>query len=65
MKGSWQEDRPASPHKLLNAYIKQLAKFTPLDGNEMIMNEEVNVEVMVETFQWERIQKRKSYYSVG
>jgi len=64
MMGSWHKDRPASPHKLLNAYVRRLTDFTPLDSNEMILGEEDASSVAVDTFQWDKIEKRKSQCSV-
>jgi hypothetical protein len=65
MRGSWHKDRPASPHKLLNAYVRQLADFTPLDSDEMILKGEEDVgQVKIDPFQWDKIAKRKSHCSV-
>ena len=66
MKLSWEDDRPASPHKLLNAYIKRLTGFVPLDGDTTILEEEADIgEVDIATFQWNNIEKSKSHHSVG
>jgi len=62
--GSWHKDRPASPHKLLNAYVRRLTNFTPLDSNEMMLGEEDASLFAVDTFQWDKIEKRKSQCSV-
>jgi hypothetical protein len=60
MRGPWQKDRPASPHKLLNAYVQGLAGFTPLDGDRAI--KEANVgPVETDNFQWDMIKNGKSH----
>ena len=65
MRGSWHKDRPASPHKLLDAYVRRLADFTPLDSDEMTLREEEDVgPVEIDTIQWDKITKRKAHCSV-
>jgi hypothetical protein len=56
MKGRWEGNRPASPHKLLNAYVHRLADFTPIDAATTLLEQEVDVgPVEIDTFQWEKI----------
>jgi len=56
MKRPWKKNHPASPHKLLDAYVYRLANFTPLDGVSVISKREDNVEpIDVEGFQWKKI----------
>ena len=40
LRGSWKADSPASPHKLLNAFVENMAEFTPPDGDESILAQE-------------------------
>jgi hypothetical protein len=66
MKGPWLKDRPAAPHKLLNAYVHRLAGFTPLDGGSAILREEPDVSpVAIGRFEWKKIAARASHYSGG
>ena len=66
MKRPWESGRPASPHKLLNAYVQRYVVLKHVDGNETILEgEEAPGPVLIGTFQWSRIENRKSYYSVG
>ena len=61
MMKSWEEDRPASPHKLLNAYIHSLTYFTPLDGDRAILEKEADVgPLSIVEFPWERIDQSKT-----
>jgi len=65
MSGSWDKNHPASPHKLFNAYVQQLADVTPFDGDEMILGGEEDVGLPeIEMFQWDRVTKRESHCSV-
>jgi hypothetical protein len=43
-----------------------MAKYTPPDGNETILNEEEGSPSLEgETFEWGKLEKGKSYYFVG
>ena len=65
MRGAWHKDRPASPHTLLDTYVRKLADFTPLDSDEMILREEKGVRPPnIRTFDWDRVTMRKSHCSV-
>jgi hypothetical protein len=56
MIGPWKEDCPASPHKLLNAYVHQLAEFTPLDADASLLGPEADIEPRsIGGFPWEMI----------
>ncbi|KIM32624.1 hypothetical protein M408DRAFT_20008 [Serendipita vermifera MAFF 305830] len=58
LSGHWETYRPASPHKLLNAYVYTLAYFTPLDGDKTLMKSEPDVEpIGVQGFYWEKIER--------
>jgi hypothetical protein len=43
MMGPWNENFPASPHKLLDAYVRQLADFTPLDADATLLGQEADI----------------------
>jgi hypothetical protein len=59
MMGPWLKDRPAAPHKLLDAYVCQLTNFTPLDGDNTILREEPDISsFMIETFDWKKFAER-------
>jgi len=64
MSGPWHKDHPASPHKLLDAYVQKLTDFTPLDGNDMTLREAAVGPIEADTFLWDKIEKRKSQCSV-
>jgi hypothetical protein len=62
MKGPWLEDRPAAPHKLLDAYVHRLSNFTPIDGDSTILREEPPISLAaIETFEWKKIAERASH----
>jgi len=61
MRRHWKANHPASPHKLLNAYVHRLTGFTPIDADTALLEEEADVEpVRVDTFQWEKIDEGAS-----
>ena len=64
--GSWKADSPASPHKLLNAFVENMADFTPPDGDESILaQEEVPHLIEIPTFDWSKLRRGKSYDFIG
>jgi len=63
MSGTWEQDRPAAPHKLLNDYVNRLTDFTPLDGDQSILRTEPDVgPIEIIGFQWDKINRCKSQY---
>jgi hypothetical protein len=61
MRRPWEENHPASPHKLLNAYVHQLTNFTPLDGDSFILGQEADVEpIGIDGFRWTTIEQGAS-----
>ena len=64
--GHWEQDRPRSPHKVLNAFVRRHAEFTPLDGSRSILEGEADVEpVDIGGFQWDKISQGKPQCFVG
>jgi hypothetical protein len=56
--GRWEEDCPASPHKLLNAYVHRLANFTPLDADAILLEQEEDIgPPNIGGFPWGRIER--------
>jgi hypothetical protein len=43
MMGPWKQDGPAAPHKVLNAYINTLTTFSPLGGDQSILETEPDI----------------------
>lgn len=66
LKGAWRQDQPASPHKILNAYICQITTFEPRDvDDEAILENEQDIEhLSVPGFRWDRIEEGKTNYSI-
>lgn len=62
MKRPWKENQPASPHKLLNAYVHEFTEFTPLDGDPVMLGKEDADAgpVNVGGFDWEKIHQGAS-----
>jgi hypothetical protein len=61
MRGPWEQDRPAAPHKVLDAYVHTLTTFTPLDGDQSIMETEPDIGPLeIEDFPWDKISQGKS-----
>ena len=62
MTRPWHKNRPASPHKLLDAYVQRFAGYTPSDS--AARGEEGHVgPVLLQTFQWNWITNRESHCS--
>jgi hypothetical protein len=60
--GPWNRNGPAAPQKLLNAYIKQLSGFSPLDCDGALLAQEPDVKPStISIFEWQRIKKGMSY----
>lgn len=56
INGEWHEDGPAAPHKLLNAYVKLISGFTPIDGDLSLLNAESPVKPpQITGFMWDKI----------
>lgn len=58
LKGNWMENHPASPHKLLNAYIQCFTNFTPCDSEMSLLNQEADVDaetLNIRGFEWDKI----------
>ena len=61
MRGHWGANSPASPHKLLNAYVYQFTNFEPIDVDSTLLEQEAKIEPMeFLTFQWEKIKQGRS-----
>ena len=64
---SWCNDRPAYPHKFLDAYVQRLADFKPSDSEATALRGEEGGEedgagpIEIETFQWDKIAKGESH----
>ncbi|KAG8768995.1 hypothetical protein FRC15_004829, partial [Serendipita sp. 397] len=62
LNGGWTRDAPASPHKLLNAYVKAYSEFMPVDGPKDIMSEEPEVDqIFIRTFDWTHIESHPNF----
>ena len=60
--GNWKAFSPASPHKLLNGYVKEMADYTPRDGDATILEqEEEPCLTRIPTFDWDKLKKGKAY----
>jgi hypothetical protein len=52
---------PSSPHKLLNKYVHVFTDFTPLDGDDVLLATEPEVQRLdVEGFLWEKLDQGPS-----
>ena len=62
MTRPWHENRPATPHMLLDAYVQEITGYPPSDS--AARGEEGHVgPVLIQTFQWDRITTRESHCS--
>jgi len=61
MRGRWEANYPASPHRLLNAYVDKLTGFEPIDANPTLLEQEAMIEpIEMDTFQWNKIKQGAS-----
>jgi hypothetical protein len=65
LNGPWNNNGPAAPHKLLNAYANGLSGFTPLDGDNAHLEQEPDVEpITIASFLWGKVRQSASYCSL-
>ncbi|CAG8615906.1 3695_t:CDS:2, partial [Acaulospora colombiana] len=58
LQGNWNQEGPSSPHKILNAYIKALSNFDPIDAAITLLDSEPSIlPLTIPTFEWEKIDK--------
>jgi hypothetical protein len=61
MRGHWEENCPASPHRLLNAYVHKLTQFEPIDVDPALLEQEAKVgSIRIDTFLWDKIKQGAS-----
>jgi hypothetical protein len=61
LTGHWEANCPASPHRLLDAYVYKLANFKPIDADPTLLEQEAKVgPVEMDTFQWDKIEQGAS-----
>ena len=66
LEGTWKGDQPASPHKLLNAYVQQMTSVAPCDGDKTILDREDDCPSLdIPTFDWTKLNNGKSCYFIG
>jgi hypothetical protein len=61
LKGHWNKDGPAFPHKMLNAYVKALSDFDLLDADITITLEPSVVPPQIYNFEWKKIEQGLSH----
>jgi hypothetical protein len=49
LHGPWNNNSPAAPHKLLNAYVKRHSGFSPFDGDSALLTQEPDVDTPLDT----------------
>ncbi|KAG8801183.1 hypothetical protein FRC17_006700, partial [Serendipita sp. 399] len=57
LMGPWNEQGPASPHRVLNEYIIAMSNHTPKDSSSSLANSEpeLSKSIRVHNFQWQKI----------
>ena len=62
----WTGNQPASPHKLFNNFVKEMANHTLPDGREDILKEEPDPSyTKIPGFDWTKLLESRSYYFIG
>ncbi|KAG8815651.1 hypothetical protein FRC18_001409 [Serendipita sp. 400] len=61
LNGGWIRDAPASPHKLLNAYVKAYSTFMPVDGPKDMFEEPDVGQIFIRTFDWAHIESHPDF----